>query len=467
MIGGYALYSITDRFDSYLRNARTNPTLFEPVGPVTVIAAPLDSNVFLIVLIATVTLNVLFLLGLGYRFSGPLFGILLLWVLSYRNSWGMIFHVDNLLALQVLVLGFTRAADALSLGALRRAPSDDKPASILRGWRLAHPPAHWQYGYAVRLVCLVTTLTYCLSGIAKLMGPMGASWGVGESLRSQVAFDVWRKELLVADPPTLIFAIYDQLWIFTALGIGTLVLELGAPLAVVSGWLAAVWVPSVFLMHYGIMLLMGIEFPYQLSGVAFAPFVPWDRVLSWIHPARLVAFMTRLQAIRLSSGSKSSAGQTGTTIGLAILLALSASPAHSDSPGRLGQSRGAKPGQPFHIVWVGDILLGDAAESRLRAQGYSFPFQHLRAELAADFTIGNAEGPITTLKTKYFPDQQWSYNAQPAAAEALAQAGFRGLSLANNHAFDRGPDGLIDTLEHLRRVGIQPFGAGRDLDEAS
>jgi hypothetical protein len=308
IIGSYALYDVTDRFNAFLRNTQTNPSLFDPVGPVAILSAPLEPSVFQALLVITVVLNVLFLLGWGHRLVGPLFGFALLWVLSYRNSWSMIFHTDNLLALHVLILGLTRSADALSLDALRRMPSSDRWPQLLKGWSLRVPPPDWQYGYAIRLLCLVTTLTYFISGMAKLLGPLGASWGVGESLRSQIAYDVWRKELLVADPPTLIFGLYEQLWLFTALGIGTFVIELGAPLAVLSGWIAALWIPSAYLMHQGIAQLMGIEFPYQLSGVAFAPFVPLNRVLSSCHTAGVALFKSVLEPIRPPSVSKSGAG---------------------------------------------------------------------------------------------------------------------------------------------------------------
>jgi hypothetical protein len=280
VIGGYALLDITERFDAFVRNARTSPSLFEPVGPVAILSKPLPIGIFQAILIATVILGVLFVLGIGYRFSGPLFGIALLCVLSYRNSWTMIFHTDNLLAVHVIILGFTRAADALSLGPVLRHIVVNHRAAFCRGWLLGPPSNHWEYGYAIRLLCLVTTLTYFVSGVAKISGPLGLAWGTGESLRSQIAYDVWRKQLLVADHPTLIFSLYDQLWLFTALGVGTLIVELGAPLAALSGWIALAWVPSAFLMHQGIERLMGIDFPYQLSGIAFAPFIPWARLIT-------------------------------------------------------------------------------------------------------------------------------------------------------------------------------------------
>ena len=119
------------------------------------------------------------------------------------------------------------------------------------------------------------------------------------------------------------------------------------------------------------------------------------------------------------------------------------------------------------VAWVGDILLGSSARSRLERHGYTWPFEQVRQLIDADFLIGNAEGPITTRRQPHFPGQRWDYNAQPPAAWALAEVGFDALGLANNHALDRGPDGLRDTLEHVRVAGMRPFGGGMGADEAT
>jgi len=115
---------------------------------------------------------------------------------------------------------------------------------------------------------------------------------------------------------------------------------------------------------------------------------------------------------------------------------------------------------PFDIVWVGDILLADAAQEDLELSGYDWPFDRLLQTIDGDYLIGNAEGPITQLTEPYFPDQEFEYNADPAAAAALADVGFDAVSLSNNHALDRGPEGLADTVRHLEDAGIVPFGAG-------
>lgn len=120
----------------------------------------------------------------------------------------------------------------------------------------------------------------------------------------------------------------------------------------------------------------------------------------------------------------------------------------------------------FRVLWLGDTLLADAAEPHLASNGYTWASDRLRPLPAADFIVANAEGPTTTETTVYDPRQPWSYAARPEAARALAAEGVAAAGLANNHALDRGPVGLADTMEHLGVSGVATFGAGADLDEA-
>jgi len=126
-----------------------------------------------------------------------------------------------------------------------------------------------------------------------------------------------------------------------------------------------------------------------------------------------------------------------------------------------------EPSDPYEIVWVGDILLADAVQPYLDEYGYTWSFEYVQSLLEGDFAVGNAEGPITEHSQPYFKHQRWSYNARPEAAEALADAGFDALGLSNNHAYDRGPEGLSDTIRHLKAAGIEPLGAGMDRSEAA
>ncbi len=271
IIGAYALYYLAPRYEMFLEIARTSPVQFEPIGVAGFLGAPLPVAVFQILLILTLAANVAFLLGWRHRATGAAFAFLLLFVLSYRNSWTMIFHSDNVLIWHVLILGVTRAADAFSLDAWRR----DRTGSV------PDAPIHWRYGWAISLMCAVTVATYFLAGVAKLVGPDGLSWMTGEVMRSQLAVDNLRKELLVGEAPAAFGALFQNLPLFAMMGVGTLVMELGAPLALASKWLGRLWSTFAFIGHWGIYVVMGITFRYQLYGVMFAPFFPVEVPVEW------------------------------------------------------------------------------------------------------------------------------------------------------------------------------------------
>ena len=48
----------------------------------------------------------------------------------------------------------------------------------------------------------------------------------------------------------------------------------------------------------------------------------------------------------------------------------------------------------------------------------------------------------------------------------IAEMGFDAVSLANNHVFDLGNDGFLNTIKQLDKMRIKWFGAGRDFTEA-
>jgi hypothetical protein len=264
LVGGYALYYLTRRYSMLLKVARTDPALFRPVGVVSVLEKPLPPGAFRRMLLATLVANGAFTLGWRHRYTGPAFAGLLLWVLTYRNSWSMIYHNDNALVLHALILGLTPSADALSLDAARAAA----------------PKPHWRYGWPVQLMSLLTALTYFLAGVAKVAGPLGWRWAGGESLRSQVAVDGLRKELLGADSAPLAHALYDKVLLFRVMGFGSLLLELVAPLALLHRRTARLWAAGAFLLHWGIYFVMHIKFRYQLAGLIFASFFPLDRLVT-------------------------------------------------------------------------------------------------------------------------------------------------------------------------------------------
>lgn len=57
------------------------------------------------------------------------------------------------------------------------------------------------------------------------------------------------------------------------------------------------------------------------------------------------------------------------------------------------------------------------------------------------------------------------FNTPQELSVALRNAGIDILTLGNNHALDRGYDGLMVTLDHLRSIGIKTFGAYKSRED--
>jgi hypothetical protein len=285
VIGCFALWYVGKRFRMYMKIARTpDRSLFQPVGLATIHDRPLAPRTFRAVLITTLLLNVAFIVGWRYRYTGPAFASLLLYLMSYRNSWSMIYHSQNGLVLHALVLGFAPAADALSIDALlgtKQRSATGMPPWIASGQRSRRG---WQYGWPIQLINTATMLTYFLSGVAKIVGPLGWQWATGEALRSQVAVDGLRKELLGKGAATMAFQVYNHTALFRIMGLGSLLIELSAPLMLVDKRAARLWVLGTYMMHVGILLVMKIRFQYQLSGVMYAPFFDVERIVALIAP---------------------------------------------------------------------------------------------------------------------------------------------------------------------------------------
>lgn len=57
------------------------------------------------------------------------------------------------------------------------------------------------------------------------------------------------------------------------------------------------------------------------------------------------------------------------------------------------------------------------------------------------------------------------FNAPQELSKALAEAGFDAFTIANNHTLDRGYEGLMETLSHVRGLGVKTFGAYKSPEE--
>lgn len=122
--------------------------------------------------------------------------------------------------------------------------------------------------------------------------------------------------------------------------------------------------------------------------------------------------------------------------------------------------------EPVTIHAVGDIMLAGSGTRAYHKQGYSYPFAAVSDRLQqADIVIGNLEAPLAA-GGEEFIGKKFRFKVDPAALEAIKDAGFTHLALANNHILDYGSTGLQQTIQALDGAGVAHFGAGPDLGAA-
>lgn len=118
------------------------------------------------------------------------------------------------------------------------------------------------------------------------------------------------------------------------------------------------------------------------------------------------------------------------------------------------------------LIAVGDVMLSRKVGRAINEYGTSYPFKYTASLLkSADITFGNLESPIST-RGNQIPGKQIWFRADPKSIEALTEAGFDVLSVANNHALDYDSPAFLDTIEILEGAGIKAVGGGKNLTEA-
>ncbi|MDR3669962.1 MAG: CapA family protein [Holophaga sp.] len=119
------------------------------------------------------------------------------------------------------------------------------------------------------------------------------------------------------------------------------------------------------------------------------------------------------------------------------------------------------------LVAVGDILMHQdvqrsarEAESGLRAL-----WQDVEPLIqGADIGFANLETPVAP--SSGVPGRPFRFNGPAELPGALRASGFTVLSTANNHAYDQGSAGVLETLERLRAAHLVPVGTGATRREA-
>lgn len=121
-------------------------------------------------------------------------------------------------------------------------------------------------------------------------------------------------------------------------------------------------------------------------------------------------------------------------------------------------------GQKVSILFTGDIMGHDtqiaSAENReTHTYNYDTVFTYIKPLLSEpDITISNFEVTLAGPPYKGYPQ----FSSPAALAVACRNAGIDYLVLANNHAADRGNQGIISTINRLDSIGIPHTGTWKD-----
>ncbi|MCP3027260.1 CapA family protein [Halobacillus sp. A5] len=130
----------------------------------------------------------------------------------------------------------------------------------------------------------------------------------------------------------------------------------------------------------------------------------------------------------------------------------------------------------YRVSMVGDMMLGRHVQDAALREGepvdrvFSYVTPYLQE---SDHATGNFENPVIDTSDEEVESQMEDYElhnkdihlyAEAGAEEALVDAGFDSVTLANNHTMDYGDLSLTETLNHMESLDMDLLGIGDVLD---
>ncbi|MCF0260977.1 MAG: CapA family protein, partial [Erysipelotrichaceae bacterium] len=119
------------------------------------------------------------------------------------------------------------------------------------------------------------------------------------------------------------------------------------------------------------------------------------------------------------------------------------------------------------ITATGDILMEDAILNYFGSGDWKGYMDALVPVFEQDdLTIANQEVPIGG-ESLGITGIDFSFNSPDITADNVKAQGIDFVTLANNHAVDRGYDGIVNTIDNLNRAGVDSTGAYKSEEDAS
>lgn len=120
------------------------------------------------------------------------------------------------------------------------------------------------------------------------------------------------------------------------------------------------------------------------------------------------------------------------------------------------------------ILIAGDYYPSGRVKRIIESKDYASVFNDIIPIVkSSDYSIVNYESPVVL--GNYAPIKKCGPNLSSTknAVEAIRYAGFKMVTLANNHILDFGSEALRDTVKICNEYEIDTAGVGNDLSEAS
>ena len=124
--------------------------------------------------------------------------------------------------------------------------------------------------------------------------------------------------------------------------------------------------------------------------------------------------------------------------------------------------------ESIRILFAGDFASNGRCEKILLNKEYSDILSKVKPIVEnADYSVVNLESPIVKASFKPIKKVGPSIKAPEEIADAVRFAGFNMVALANNHMNDYGAEGILNTIQKCKDIGLDIIGAGDDIEEAS
>ncbi len=120
------------------------------------------------------------------------------------------------------------------------------------------------------------------------------------------------------------------------------------------------------------------------------------------------------------------------------------------------------------VLIAGDYVPSQRTKQLIENEQYELVFGDFKhIVLEDDYSIVNLECPVVFGNAKPIEKEGPNLRCTQRGGEALKYAGFKCVTLANNHFLDFGAEGVKDTITTLNKLQIDYVGGGNNLDEAA